>query len=171
MSYVSKQHLTDAEFSELLAGEPAGSQAAAHVDACTHCRGELQAVRSSLGSWQNLGTAWARAKAPSCVPVPSRWALGLGRLPSWRAGLAAMTLSGIIAFHYTAPKADLAPPATAAATLTVVAPDRAELAQDNQLMRSIDQELSSQAQPAVPIAELHNAVCPAGRHGSEPLVD
>ena len=159
-----KQHLTDAEFSDLLAGEFPGAPAEAHLVACDFCRRELETVQGSMNNFQTVSMVWAQERAPRRVPTPSRFALRLGMRPSWGAGVAATAMGAILAFGLGLPSgsADLAGrfrPAdhgteTAVATPERVAPTTTELAKDNRLMLSINEELSDQAQPAVPTSEL-----------------
>ncbi len=168
----SNRHLTDEQFSRMLAGESPSRDAEAHLAGCSRCRAEIESVGLALGSFHACGVAWAEREAPRRVHTPSRWRLQLGNRPVWNAGLVAATAAAVFAagLHlplHTASTASTphavqggvsAPVASAPA---VPAPTGAELAADNRLLASIDQELSSPAQPTVPLAELQ----PAGRDG------
>lgn len=137
------QHLTDAEFADLLAGYTPGRATEAHLASCEHCRGELDMVLGSLGSFRLAGTLWAEAEAPKRVPLPSRLALKLGLQPSWSVALAATVTAGVLMFGLGTPSHHPRPNAMAHVALST--PSNAELAEDNRLMTSIDQELSYQA--------------------------
>ena len=162
------EHLTDAEFSDMLAGELPDATTRAHLAGCEYCRGELEVVRGSLADLHAMGTAWARVAAPSRVPVPSRWVLGLGSRPSWGAGLAATAVTGVLAFALSWPGGGVLPSGSAAATDAAAKTDFAE---DNQLMVSINQELSDQVQPAVSTSELRTEVRQDERHTAEAVLD
>ncbi len=163
------QHLTDSEFADLLAGEFPGQIAELHLAACEYCRQELQAVDGSLGSFRQMSTAWAQAEAPRRVPMPSRLALHLGLRPSWGAGLAATAMAALLAVGMGLPGSTSVHENVAAPA--VVAPSNTELANDNRLMLSIDQELNSQAQPAVPASELRPGARRDSQHPGEPVLD
>ena len=137
------QHLTDAEFADLLAGCTPGRAAETHLNACEHCRGELETVSGSLGSFRLAGTLWAEAEAPKRVPLPARLALRRGLQPSPSMALAATVTAAVLLFGLGAPPRPVQP--SAAVRPALAAPSNAELAEDNRLMTSIDQELSYQA--------------------------
>lgn len=148
-----KQHLSDAEFSDLLAGEFPDDATRFHLAHCEHCRTELDCVRSSLSSFSGLGTRWANHVAPSRIPVPSRWALRLMEVPSWSTGLAMTAATGLLVFffgptHQTRVHTPAPEPAPTAVIASVSAPSKSELANDNRLMLSIDQELGYSDQTA-----------------------
>lgn len=150
------QHLTDAEFSDLLAGELPDQPTRLHLAACDYCRTELDSVRESLSSFSLVGTRWAEAAAPARVPVPSRWALGLVPRPNWATGLAATAFTGLLVFFYSAPAHHAGPAAgTGAVAVAAPAPSNAELAEDNRLMVSIDQELGYQTQSTIAGSGVH----------------
>ena len=133
-------HLTDAQFGDLLAGEAPDAITAAHLAACDHCRGEIAAVRGSLNGFNAFTAAWSEKQAPRHVPVPSRWTIHLRGRAAWVGGLAATAAAGLLLFDLGLP-ADHVPqqPMVSAAALT--GPTSAELASDNRLMASINQEL------------------------------
>lgn len=137
------QHLTDAEFADLLAGCTPGRTAEAHLAGCEHCRGELEFVLGSLGSFRLAGSMWAEAEAPRRISLPSRLALRLGVQPSWSVALAAMVTAAVLMYGLDVPANHRQPDAVAHTVRSV--PSNAELAEDNRLMNSIDEELSSQA--------------------------
>lgn len=141
-------HLSDEQFADLLAGIPALPAVDEHLQACEFCRTELASVSESLGSFRDLGTEWAHAAAPARISVPSSWTLRRSQLPSWGSGLTAMATAGLLAFGLGFTPAALH--TTSAPHAPAVAPSNAELAADNRLMQSIDQELGyrTQAKPA-----------------------
>ena len=145
------QHLTDVEFSRLLDGAQPGSSAEMHLASCELCRQELEIVQDSLGSFRTLSTAWAEVEAPRQLSLPAKWALRSGLQTSWSAGVAATAMAGFLAFWLGfGPHPHPVP----AARVAIAAPNNADLAADNRLLLSIDQELSDQTQPVVSAAEL-----------------
>lgn len=149
-------HLTDEQFSDVLAGENAPVAAMLHLEACEHCRHELGEIRSAVGSFSQMSWDWAQAEAPRRIQPPSRWKVRSGALPAW--SLAAASAMLIVAFgvhrEMTGDAATQNQSVAAVETLSVHVPSSNELAEDNRLMMSINQELSYQARPSVPLAEL-----------------
>ena len=150
-------HLTDEQFSDLIAGELPNDAAATHLGECAHCRGELEAVRASMTDFNSVSMAWAQVEAPHRVQTPSRWLVRLGSRPSWGLGFVTMAAACLIAVGIQHP---FAHPAQAPATIASSEPSTAEIADDNRLMASINQELEYDAQPAVPVSDLK----PGDRH-------
>ncbi|HVG27587.1 MAG TPA: hypothetical protein VM865_08280 [Acidobacteriaceae bacterium] len=148
----SAEHMTDEQFSELLANETATGAMQGHLESCAQCRRELEAIRSAVGDLSALSLRWAEQRAGQ-VSAPSGWALRWGMLPGWSAALPAVLLFGIGLGTYLERGGQTVAPQRAE-TRAVAAPSPDELAQDNRLMLSIDQELRQQVRPQVPAAEL-----------------
>ncbi len=145
------QHLTDAEFSRMLDGAQPGATAEAHLTDCELCREELEIVQGSLSDFRTLGTAWAEIEAPRHVPLPARWTERFGLQTSWSAGLVTTAMTGLLVFWLGfAPHAHQSP----AVHAPVTAPTNAELAADNRLLLSIDDELTDQSQPVIAAAQM-----------------
>jgi anti-sigma factor RsiW len=142
------KHLSDAEFSLLLDGAEPGFEVAAHLAACQCCREELQIVQDSLGSFRSLSTTWAEVEAPRRMPLPARW-LHRSQGQVWSRGLAATAMAGALVFWLGFGQQQ---PKTPTVHTVIVAPSNAELAEDNQLLQSIDTELSDGSQPFVSVA-------------------
>ncbi len=149
MSPRPTRHLTDAEFSDLLAGEAPREAVRLHLLGCDHCRGELESVRDSMASFAGISTRWAQVVAPGRIPVPPRWALRFWAVPSWSTGLAMTALTGLLVFHFD-PMNHLGKQTVSAAPIAAPAPSKTELANDNRLMLSIDQELGYPEQTRAP---------------------
>lgn len=149
------QHLTDEQFSDLLAGGSLDSGSEAHLAVCSECQAEAEAVAGSLTEFNTFSMAWAEREAPRRIQTPSRWMLRLGAHPVWNAGLLAAAASVALAIGLHLPQHSApAAPTTAALQQPVVRPTPTDLAADNRLLASIDQELSYSPQPSVPLAEL-----------------
>jgi len=149
---MNTKHLTDEQFSELLAGETAGSDALRHLNACAACERELACLRSAVSDLRGFSQRWAEERAAR-IASPSRWTLGWHRLPAWSAAATVLLCGLAMGVHFQA----ATQPSSAAISQSqtaVTAPSDDELAEDNQLLRSIDQELSRQVRPQVPASEL-----------------
>lgn len=136
---MAQHHLTDEEFTDLLAGGMPNHRCTAHLASCEGCRRELEAVGVTLSDFSTGTTTWADQQAPRRVPVPSAWSLRREYLPSWWAGAGAVAAAALLAvgLGYTPSRSTVAP----AAQQLAMPPSSAELAADNRLMLSIDQEL------------------------------
>jgi hypothetical protein len=157
------RHLTDEEFSELLGGS-AGADPQAHVQACARCHAELETLRHSLGSFHELGMLWAEAEAPRRIRVPlhrwQRWPLQSFSLVSATLIVACLVLFGVRGRHFEAGPAPH--PASAAAPVS----EQTSLAEDNQLMVSIDRELSANVELPVPVQDLRLSAGVRHRHSA-----
>lgn len=162
------QHLTDAEFSDLLAGEFPEDDLRTHLAGCEYCRNELECVRDSMSSFSSIGTRWANAVAPARVPVPSRWAFRLRAIPSWTAGIAMTAFTGLLVFSF----GPVGHARTHAAPLakSVAAPTNTQLAEDNRLMQSIEQELAYQDESADSLPR-HDTTATSGYAGSPAVIN
>jgi hypothetical protein len=146
---MTTSHLTDEQFSDFLADDSASQEAIAHLDVCEHCRTELAELRSAMGSFGEISLAWAEVEAPRRIQPPTRWEIRRRTMPAWGLAVATMMAVAAVGIHR---QLDLRAPAVpAVSTAEVTEPSSGELAQDNRLLMSIDQELNYQVQPAVPV--------------------
>lgn len=149
------QHLTDDQFSDLLAGETPSTAVEEHLASCEHCRGELEAVQGSLSNFNLVSLRWAQQEASRKVQTPSRWALQAASMPAWAIGVTGVTAACLVSLGVGLPFQHEPDPVTAQVVIPV--PSDAEIARDNQLMASIQQELQYNAEPAVPATEMRVA--------------
>jgi hypothetical protein len=147
---MNTQHLNDEQFSDLLAGETPGNFAALHLEECVVCREELTSMQTAVGDLRVLSLRWAEERAPR-ITVPSRWTLGWQALPGWSTAAMLLLFGVALGTHIQSP-VHSAP--TVSQSQTVSAPTQDELAQDNRLLQSIDQELNQEVRPQVPASEL-----------------
>ena len=150
-------HLTDAQFSDLLAGSSLDSDSEAHLTACPACRADAKALVSSVAEFNVFSNTWAEREAPRRVRTPSRWALRLSAHPAWNTGLMAVAASIALTVGFYLPQHTASPIPAAGAQAKIAAPAVTDLAADNRLLSSIDQELSYNTEPSVPLADLKNA--------------
>lgn len=155
---MTTSHLTDEELSDLLSGQSSRTN---HLEGCDDCVAELEEIRSALDHFSAASRVWAEREAPRLVPVPSRWSVRWHAIPRWSAATAALlALGSALAFHQIGTPA---PRVDTATTVVADTPATTTLAQDNQLLASIDQELSSEVRPQVPVAELRASAGSAHR--------
>lgn len=161
-------HLSDEQFSDLLAGERPSGSVEAHLATCAHCRGELTAVEGTLTNFNVFSLTWAQREAPRKVHTPSAWALRIAGLPAWGIGLAGATATCLVAIGLGMPIAHEPEPAETVSVVIPV-PSDAQIAKDNQLLAKIDQQLRYQAEVAVPTTDLRTSTGPQ-HHRLELLV-
>jgi len=149
------RHLTDEQFSDLLAGETPSEAVAEHLSGCEHCRGELEAVQGSLSNFNLVSLRWAQQEAAAKVQTPSRWALQAASMPAWAIALTGAAVACIVSVGIGVPFQH--EPDQVTAQVVIPVPSDAEIARDNQLMSSIDQELQYEAQLSIPATELVSA--------------
>jgi hypothetical protein len=145
------EHLNDEQFATLLAGDSADARARVHIEDCAACRTELCSLGAAIGDLNAASLRWAEQRAAR-IAVPSSWALRWSALPGWGATLAGVLIFGVaLGAHMQNidERAAVVPQSHLAA-----APSDDELAQDNRLMRSIDDQLSDQIRPEVPVSQL-----------------
>lgn len=144
-------HLTDEQFAELLAGGNSDSYASLHLESCAACRQELTSMATAVGDLNFASLRWAEQRAAR-IAVPSRWMLNWYALPGWGATMAAVLLFGVALGAHMQTTSRVEPALQPAHR--VAAPSENELAEDNQLMRSIDNELSEQTGSQVSASDL-----------------
>lgn len=134
-------HLTDEQFADLLAGNNSDDRALLHVERCEACRNELAKLGAAVSDLNFASLRWAEQRAIR-IAVPSPWQLNWSALPGWGATMAAVLIFGVALGGHMQTSNRMEPALEPAHAIT--APSQDELAQDNQLMRSIDSELSEQ---------------------------
>jgi hypothetical protein len=141
--HLTQNHLTDDQLDDHLIGDLAAAPAA-HLAACELCSARVAAAFAPVASFQSVSLAWSeRTSATAPMPsVPSYSAVWQHRLIASMAlaiCAAAVGLSG--AAHRFAPTRPEAAPA--AMTESAAAPSTEQLNQDNQLLNTIDHELTA----------------------------
>jgi len=145
-------HLSDEQFANILAGDHSDLRARVHVESCATCQQELSSLGAAIGDLNHASLRWAEQRAVR-VEVPSRWVLNWNSMPGWGATLAGVLLFGVaIGAHMqiNQQKAVVERPSH-----TLSAPSDAEVAKDNDLMNSIDSELTEQVGGQVPVSDLN----------------
>jgi hypothetical protein len=187
------QHLTDAQFTDLLMGS-APAAVTAHLDACSACAQEAQRVSAAIGSFAQHSAAWAERRAVASRRVHPAGAVShqsllgwLGRPVAWSAVAATLVLAGtagllhrnghmaspqsaVIARGPDAPVSAAVPqqlpqqPAVAdASTQPAAKPTPATLKADNELLSAIDGELRADSAPAASLYGLDTGPAQSSR--------
>jgi len=155
------QHLTDEQFANLLAGDHSDMSVRLHVESCAVCQRELTSLGAAVGDLNYASLRWAEQRA-SHIEVPSRWVLNWNAMPGWGAMFAGVLLFGVALGAHMQMNQQTAVVVQQAHTIS--APSDDELAQDNSLMLSIDNELSEQAGPQVSVSDPDVSSRTAHRH-------
>lgn len=143
-------HLTDEQFAELLAGNKSDTCAVLHVENCAACRDELSSLGAAVGDLNFASMRWAERRA-SRIETPSSWALNWNALPLG-ATVAGVLMFGVAIGAHMQTSNQIEPALRPAHALS--APSDDVVAQDNSLMRSIDNELAERIGPQVSASDL-----------------
>lgn len=134
------QHLTDEQFASLMAGDRSDANARLHAESCEACRRELASLGDAVNDLSRISMRWAEQRAAR-IEAPSLWALNWKTLPGWGATVAAILIFGVAVGTHIQTSEQTSAMAT---SHTMLAPTADELAQDNSLMRSIQDEINEQ---------------------------
>lgn len=134
------QHLTDEQFASLMAGDRSDANARLHAESCEACRRELASLGDAVNDLSRISMRWAEQRAAR-IEAPSLWALNWKTLPGWGATVAAILIFGVAVGTHIQTSEQTSAMAT---PHTMLAPTADELAQDNSLMRSIQDEINEQ---------------------------
>jgi hypothetical protein len=156
--HLSPEHLSPDELESVLIGD-AAPESTAHLAACEPCKAALAELEAPLAGFRAVTLAWSERRSAT-MPLRDLEASQSRAAAAWRkrfalsAGLAAALAIGVAVpvLHYEATPSDEAqsqPSAQAAATTETASaaseesPQQQQIARDNQMLRAIDQELSS----------------------------
>jgi hypothetical protein len=135
------QHLTDEQFTDLLAGE-CPIDAIRHMKTCPRCQGEFDQVQASIEDFSAVGLQWAEHRPTPRISTSSALIRGWNPL-SARTAAAGLLAAALFATcqekRMQAPVMDALNPARS----------EAQVADDNRLMLAIDREIRWQADSPV----------------------
>ena len=157
---MNNEHLTDEQFANLLAGDLGDPRARVHVESCVRCQQELTSLCAAVSDLNYASLRWAEQRAAR-IQVPSRWVLNWNSMPGWGATLAGVLMFGVALgahMQFNQQNAAVVRPSHA-----IPAPSDDELAQDNSLMLSINNELTEQVGGQVPVSTLNASARTAHR--------
>jgi hypothetical protein len=145
-------HLTDEQFANILAGDHSDLRVRLHVESCAKCQQELTSLGAAVGDLNYASLRWAEQRAVR-IEVPSRWVLSWNSMPGWGATLAGVLIFGVaLGAHMQVSRQNAV---VSQPSHTLSAPSDDELAKDNSLINSIDNELSEQVGGQVPVSDLN----------------
>lgn len=149
---LSLGHLTDEQFANILAGDHSDLRVRIHIESCAKCQRELASLGGAIGDLNYASLRWAEQRAAR-IEVPSRWVLNWNSMQGWGATLAGVLIFGVALGAHMQNSQQSAVVERPAHILP--APSDDELAKDNNLMLSIDNELTEQIGPRVPTSDLN----------------
>ena len=135
------QHLTDEQFSDLLAGD-CPLDAMRHMKTCPQCQREFEQVQASIEEFGAAGLQWAERRPAPRISASSAMIRGWNPLTA-RTAAAGLLAAALFATYQEkrmqAPNTDTLLPARS----------EAQVADDNRLMLAIDKEIRWQADSPV----------------------
>ena len=146
------EHLSDEQFANILAGDRSDMSVRLHIESCAKCQKELTSLGAAIGDLSYASLRWAELRAAR-IEVPSRWVLNWNSMPGWGATVAGVLIFGVALGAHMQVNQQSA--VVTRPSHTISAPSDDELAQDNSLMLSIDNELSEQIGPRVSTSDLN----------------
>jgi hypothetical protein len=154
------EHLSDEQFANIVAGDRSDERARLHVESCAVCQRELSSFGAAVGDLNYASLRWAEQRAVR-IEVPSPWVLNWNSMPGWGATLAGVLIFGVaIGAHM---QVNQPSSAVERPSHRLVAPSDDELAKDNSLMLSIDNELTEQVGGQVSASDLNVVSRPTRR--------
>ena len=152
MSMQSATHLTEEALDDLLIGL-ASVESEAHLAECAACRTKVQAFGAHLKAFNHASMAWSQSRAEALpairpaasVKVKSIWT-ALAPL-EWAAAAAVLLLLALPVWN----RNQLPVPVSSAVATPAAGDTEAQIAEDNDLLKSVDAALSTN--DASPIAE------------------
>jgi hypothetical protein len=152
-------HLTDEQFTDLLLGSIPAS-VTAHLQACAECAEEAQRVSGAIGSFSQQSRLWAERRAAagrtaSMMPVHQPVLSWFSRPMAWSAAAAALAIATVVGVGVESGIDRKGHPIDGQQRAAQVQPARvvpaanpkADLNADNNLLATIDEELSAQSAP------------------------
>jgi AcrR family transcriptional regulator len=139
-------HLSEEAMSDVLIGL-ASPESEAHLNACLICRGQLQAFRSTMQSFNQASLAWCQTRPSVALraPVRSRLRPLVFAPATWALAAALLLVAGIPAWihHVHSSSHSVSAPAS------VPENSEAQIAQDNDLLQSVNVALNESDVPPI----------------------
>ena len=161
-------HLTNDQFAEMLMTGITDDASEKHLAGCEICREELAAFSDSVGLFSMTSLAWSETKPGESLRATSRKQAKSAAYAPLRWALAAAVLAGIAVpvWNY-----DHRLPAMQVADSGSTPDDSpAEIAQDNQLLQSVNVALNTDEGSPLPEYRLMNELHASGRSSVRPDV-
>jgi hypothetical protein len=142
-------HLLEEAIYDVLVGL-SSADTNAHLAMCGRCRGELKALRSELQVFNETTLAWCKARPAKCLCVPPKWHVrqAIFAPVGWALAAAALVMIGMSSWIH-----DRSPLDSASMVATTPELSEEQIAQDNDLLRSVNLALSANEES--PLSEYH----------------
>ena len=165
------EHLSEEALDDVLIGL-GSAEAEAHLAACSRCSDTLRQFQAKMGSFNQASLAWSEAR-----PVPEAMSKAVARLNakprgviaplSWAMAVVVVAALGFQIWTYELHRPSTAPVASVSQPNDLEVQSEVQIAQDNQLLQSVNAALSaSDVLPASEYglqAELSSELKPHGR--------
>ena len=151
-AHLSPAHLSDEAIDDILIGE-SSPESDAHLALCPVCRSNVEEFRSEMQLFNQTSLAWVESRGES-RPAAAVRATPLWKLSTAFFAPASMALAAVLLLAVKLPLWNHNPHAvrSSASAATALSQDSdAQIAQDNDLLRSVDMALNSE--DASPLAE------------------
>ena len=161
-------HITDRQFAECLDGTPFQAAVWTHVEACERCRRELEQFSDAISNFNLSASNWSRAQ-----PVPSLHVIadrkpGRSLAAPLQWALAAVLLVGFALPVFGPSPLDNVVAIHAVRSQPAAVDDERQIAQDNELLQSVDGVLA-RTEPS-PFEEYRLSREQAGTAASRPVL-
>jgi hypothetical protein len=154
------QHLTDEQFTDLLAGDYT-TDASRHMLSCAQCQVEFERVQASIEDFVTLSLEWAEPRASTSISAPSAFLRGWQSASSWAVAAAVLAAAILFGVH----QGRLLSPNVISVASNQPAESASEVADDNRLLMAIDKETRWQTESPISIEDL---TAPVGRPHTQP---
>lgn len=149
-SWISGDHLSDEQFSELLIGGSLTEDGRRHLSECEACRHEAEKFTDSVGMFRSTSLAWSETKQKKARRIVAGQAVRLRLAPiGWALAAALVIVVGVPTWNDHHENAQV----SSSSARSGPADSAAEIASDNQLMQSVNLALNTSE--ASPVAEYH----------------
>ena len=146
MTMAHTNHLSEAALSDVLIGL-CSPDSEAHLAVCPACRSRVQEFQSTVQAFNAASTAWSEARPPFPLPSPvpvirkprPAYAAPLG----WALAAAILVAIGLPVWNTHSRPAEKDAPSPVALAIATSTDSEAQIAQDNELLRSVNLALSS----------------------------
>jgi hypothetical protein len=140
MNTSATAHLTGDQLSDMLIDSASSPECQAHLAHCEQCRRELGIFSASVGDFSSVALGWSEARPAISLRAQAASDRRRAELPplAWALAAVALLVAGVPIWNHGH---DVSPKAGQSAA-SAAADSPAEIAQDNDLMKSVNLELA-----------------------------
>ena len=148
-------HLSEAALNDLLIGL-GSEESEAHVAACPECRSRVEEFQSTVQAFHTTSMAWTQYRsefrATARITPPARVKVRYAQL-GWALAVASLLAIGIPTWNANHRRMENVATTSLSAKVAASADSEAQIAQDNELLRSVNLALNSEEES--PVSEYH----------------